>query len=35
MEFWWGFTVGIFIGANVGVVVLGALACRGSNHGLR
>ena len=25
MGFWWGFVIGLFIGANVGIVVVGAL----------
>jgi|OpeIllAssembly_1097287.scaffolds.fasta_scaffold194627_2 hypothetical protein len=26
MEFWWGLTVGIFTGANIGIVIAGLLA---------
>lgn len=30
MEFWWGLTVGIFAGANIGIVIAGLLS--GSKH---
>jgi hypothetical protein len=26
MEFWWGLTVGVFAGANIGIAVAGLLA---------
>lgn len=26
MEFWWGLTVGIFAGVNIGIVIAGLLA---------
>lgn len=26
MEFWWGLTIGVFAGANIGVVIAGLMA---------